>query len=102
MNLKDFERGWIVGDFSPALASTKDVEVGVLELPKGHKGDGHYHLKHIEYNIVLSGQAKVGDKIYQRGDIFIYTPEQRSYVEFLEDTQLLVVKTPATKHDKHY
>lgn len=102
MNLKDFTRGWIVGDFEPAIVKTKDVEIGILDLPAGHKGDYHWHERHEEWNLVISGAAKVGKSFYFEGDIFKFEPMEKSIVEFLADTKLLVIKSPATKGDKHY
>ena len=106
MNLKDFTRGWIVGDFEPALVQTQDVEIGILNLKAGTKGDFHYHKSHIEYNLIISGSAVFtlcdGSKIYNVGDIFTFLPFEESTVEYPVDTQLLVIKSPATKGDKHY
>lgn len=102
MKLEDFTRGWIVGDFDPAIVKTKDVEVGIISLKAGEKGDGHKHFFHTEYNLILHGVAKIKDKIFGVGDFFIFLPHQESTVEFLTDTRLLVIKTPSTKGDKHY
>ena len=102
MNIKDFTNGWLVGNFLPALVQTKDVEIGVLDLKAGDKGDGHFHKLQIEYNIILSGAAKIGRELYYRGDIFTFRPYEKSTVEYIADTKLLVIKSPATKHDKYY
>ena len=102
MNIEDFTRGWIVGDFAPALVQTKDVEIGILDLPYGHKGDGHIHKLHVEHNLILSGTVRAKGELFFDGDIFTYYPGEKSDVEFFEDTKLLVIKTPATKGDKHY
>ena len=102
MNLKDFTRGWIVGDFEPALVQTQDVEIGILNLKAGEKGDSHFHCAHIEWNVILSGAAFLNGKIYSKGDIFTFLPFEESTVEYPMDTQLLVIKSPAIKGDKHY
>jgi quercetin dioxygenase-like cupin family protein len=101
-HLNDFKNGWLVGDFSPALVNTKDVEVAVFYLKKGDKADGHFHKVSTEYNVIVSGMAIKDGKVLTSGDIFVYRPNERSYVEYLEDTQLVVIKTPATKGDKFY
>ncbi len=98
----DYKGGWLVGDFKPSLFKTDVNDVGVLYCKKGDKGDGHFHKKHTEYNIILDGSVLIEDKKLYTGDIFIYEPKDRSYVEFLENTILLVVKNPATKDDKYY
>lgn len=102
MNIKNFIKGWIVGDFNPSLIKTKEIEIGILDLKSGECGDGHFHKRHTEYNIIIKGKAKIKDKIYLDGDIFIYNSFEKSNVEYLCDTKLLVIKTPATKNDKYY
>jgi quercetin dioxygenase-like cupin family protein len=101
MNISSFSN-WLVGDFEPALVQTKDVGVGVLEIAKGHKADGHFHRQHTEFNVILSGKAMINEVVYNKGDIFIFLPNERSYVEYLEDTILLVIKAPSVRNDKFY
>ena len=98
----EYRGGWIVGDFEPSLFKTDANDIGVLYCKKGDKGDGHLHKKHVEYNVILNGSVLIEDKILDTGDIFIYEPTDKSYVEFLKDTILLVIKNPATKGDKYY
>lgn len=102
MRLENFTRQWIVGDFEPSLAQTKDVEIGIVDMPYGAKGDSHFHLKHTEHNLVLSGAVRAKGKIFFENDIFTYYPGEKSDVEFLSNTKLLVIKTPSTKGDKHF
>lgn len=102
MKLEDFTRGWIVGDFEPSIVQTKDMEIGILELEAGHKADNHFHAHHTEWNLILSGCARLNKKLYFEGDIFQFLPFEKATVEYLEDTKLLVIKSPATKNDKHY
>jgi hypothetical protein len=100
-NLDNFTRGWIVGDFQPSLFSTKDNDIGILRINKGDKSDGHFHKNHIEYNIIIEGKVKIKNNILIKNDIFIYEPLDKSYVEFLKNTILLVIKNPSTKNDKY-
>lgn len=102
MTLTDFTRGWIIGNFEPSIIKTTELEIGILDLKAGDKGDGHWHEHHDETNIILSGTAKIGNKLYNEGDIFIYKPFEKSDVEYLQDTKLLVIKSPAIKGDKYY
>jgi quercetin dioxygenase-like cupin family protein len=102
MNIKDFKNGWIVGNFEPSLFFCEQLDIGVLYLKSGQRGDGHFHKNHTEYNIIIEGKAKINDKILNAGDIFIYHKLEKSNVEYLEDTILLVIKNPSTKNDKYY
>jgi|APGre2960657468_1045069.scaffolds.fasta_scaffold260497_2 hypothetical protein len=101
-NIKNFKGGWLVGNFQPSLFQTETNDIGVLFLKAGESGDGHYHLNHIEYNIILLGKAIVDGNELIGGDIFVYERGDKSYVTYLEDTILLVIKEPATKNDKYY
>ena len=101
-NIGEYKNGWLVGNFEPCLYKTFDNDIGVLKIFKGEKSDGHYHKKHNEYNLIITGKVIIKDKILSSGDIFIYEPYDKSHVEFLEDTTLLVLKNPATKKDKYY
>jgi len=98
----NYRGGWLVGNFEPSLFKTDANDIGVLYCKKGDKGDGHFHKKHVEYNIILNGSVLIEDRTLDIGDIFIYEPTDKSYVEFLKDTILLVIKNPATKDDKYY
>ena len=43
---------------------------------------------------------KLQDKILKAGDIFIMPPYEIADPEFLQDCELVVVKTPSIKNDK--
>jgi hypothetical protein len=102
MNINEFVGGWLVGNFVPALVDTKDVGVGVLYLKAGDKGDGHWHEKHTEHNIIIQGEAKKDGIVYGKGDIFTYNKGEKSFVEYPVDTILLVIKDPSVHNDKFY
>lgn len=103
LNLKEhFINGWVVGDFAPSLINSRDVEVGVHFLTKGTRGDGHYHKVATEYNFITSGKVLIQGKVLVAGDAFVFEKLDKSELEFLEDTSLVVIKIPSVKNDKHY
>lgn len=102
MKLEDFTRGWIIGNFEPSIIKTTELEIGILDLKAGDKGDLHWHEHHKEFNLILSGAAKIGKNLYFEGDVFIFEPFEKSNVEYMQDTKLLVIKSPAMKGDKYY
>ena len=104
IDFKDFKGGWLVGHFEPSLFKRENIEVGVHDIEKGYISDGHYHLKSNEYNLILSGKVKdiSENRTYQKGNIFIYEPKDKSYLEFLEDTKLLVIRDLSDPNDKYY
>ena len=114
-NIKDFKDGWVIGNFEPALFRTKDIEIAVHDYPKHTRYDNidrHYHKVATEYNIILEGKISLDvpemfrdfsrAHILSKGDGWIYKPLERSYVIFLENTKLLIIKTPSVPGDKYY
>ena len=100
MNLNEYTKGWLVGNFSPALFQSNDVEVGVKKYKSGDKEARHVHNFVDEYTIILTGVVKMNDKIYSENDI-IYIPKTTSTdFECLEDSITLVIKTPSVPSDK--
>ena len=57
-NHKEFIKGWLVGDFSPSLFKSKDIEVGLKYYNSGFKEKAHYHKISTEYTLVVKGKAK--------------------------------------------
>lgn len=100
-NIKNFTNGWIIGDFNPALLKTKDFEIAHHFYPKGFKGIQHTHKIATEYNYILSGKLVASEIMLESGDIFIYEPHDVSNVLFLEDTNLIIIKTPSLPNDKY-
>jgi quercetin dioxygenase-like cupin family protein len=99
---KDFVRGWLIGNFSPSIYTSKDIEVGVHYVKRGDRGDNHYHKLQTEYNYIISGRARTHGQELKQGDFFVYEKMDKAEVEYLEDTALLVIKLPAVKEDKFY
>lgn len=101
MNLQNFTKGWVVGDFVPSLFKTKDVEVAIKKYKSGDKETKHYHKIATEYTIVLTGKVKMIDKIFSADDIVTIYPNVENQFECLEDCILLVIKTPSVVGDKY-
>lgn len=101
-----FKNGWIIGDFLPSIIRTKDFEVAIHDYKKGHESDGHYHKIATEVNVIITGKVlffdSYGKEILYANDIFVYKPYDISQVAFLEDTKLLIIKTPSVPGDKYY
>jgi len=100
--LSDYTRGWIIGDFDPAIIKTKDFEVKVVTYPPGFIDKDHVHNMMDEISIIASGSCRVQDHVFSKGDI--YWIERGEWVDFeaLEECTLTVVKLPSVKGDKYY
>lgn len=99
--ISDFTNGWIIGDFQPTLLKTKEFEIAHHKYPKGFVGTPHTHLIAIEVNYIVKGRLVATGLELTDGDVFIYEPGEYSEVTFLEDTDLIIVKTPSVPGDKY-
>lgn len=100
-NIKSYTNGWFIGNFEPTLLKTESFEVAHHFYPKGFKGEAHTHKIATEYNYIISGKLEISGEALSAGDIFIYEPYDVSNVTFLEDTNLIIVKTPSITNDKY-
>ena len=100
-SLEKFTRGWIIGDFEPSVLRTTDFEVGILHHNKGEYIAPHRHDIATEYNVLVSGHMLVNGKDIRPGDVFILSPTEVVSPTVLEESIVVVVKTPSIPNDKH-
>lgn len=98
--LENFKKGWLFGNFAPTLFKQEYFDIGVHQCKKGEPTTPHFHVFCTEWNLIISGKLEANGRELKEGDIFEYLPGDVSYVEFLEDTVLLVVKNPSLPTDK--
>lgn len=95
-------KGWFIGNFSPSLFKTNDVEVAVKSYNKGDKEQSHYHKIATEYTVIITGRVKMNNIEYVAGDIIVMEPGEVTDFECLEDnTTNVVVKLPGANNDKY-
>ena len=94
-------RGWFIGDFDSAAYRTKDFEVTYQKLPRSQTPSHIHKLAH-EITLVISGRQICNGEMFEAGDICILEPGDISQIEYLEDTELVTIKTPSIPSDKHY
>ena len=93
--------GWFVGNFDPAVFRTPDFEVGYKLHLKGEKWDKHYHKRATEITYLLRGKMQIQDKILTSGDVFTILPNEIADPIFLEDCEVIIIKTPSIVGDKY-
>lgn len=101
MNIDNFTKGWVVGDFSPSLINNKDLEVGLKHYKAGDRDEKHYHKIATEYTVVSYGVIKMMSNLYTKGDIVKINPLEINEFECIEDACVLVIKTPSVIGDKY-
>lgn len=93
-------RGWFIGNFPEAAFRTKDFEVCWQTNPRGHAAS-HYHKQITEITLIVSGRVLTNGTICSAGDIYIFEPGDISQIEYLEETEVVTIKTPSIPSDKH-
>jgi|SRR5210317_895086 len=93
------DRGWFIGCFDKAVIKTNDVEVCYSTVPKGFL-EPHYHKICTETVLIISGKIKMHNKVFGEGDIVVLDPGEINDTEYLEETKIIGVKTPAGGNDK--
>lgn len=98
---KQWSGGWFVGNFEPSAFKTRDFEVCLKIHPKGEKWPIHYHEIATEINYLIRGKMKIQNETLIAGDVFIINPGEVADPEFIEDCELIVIKTPSIQNDKY-
>lgn len=93
------DRGWFVGCFEGAAYQTTLTEVCYKKEPPGII-PAHIHTTCTETLLIIKGKVKCQNHIFTDGDIFILEPGELNDIEYLEETQIVCVKTPAGGNDK--
>ena len=99
--MSDMKGGWFIGDFTPSTLKTDRFEVGHHKHKKGDETHNHYHKDSTEINVIIIGKMVVNKKQLVAGDIFVFEPYVVSETEFLEDTELIVVRDSSNPIDKY-
>ena len=100
-NIKDMKGGWFIGNFEPSILKTDNFEVGHHAHKKGASTHNHYHKSSTEINVIVKGKMVVNGEVLTAGDIFVFEPYVVSESEFLEDTDLIVVRDSSNPNDKY-
>jgi hypothetical protein len=100
-NIHNMKGGWFIGNFEPAAYTTGDFEVCYKKHSAGEHWDVHYHTQATEINYLIKGKMTIQNIELNSGDIFILKPYEIADPIFLEDCELVIVKTPSVKDDKY-
>lgn len=100
--LVDMTKGWFVGDFLPVAVRTSECEVAVKIYRSGDFEDAHYHSIATEVTVIVSGEARMFERIWRAGDIVTIEPGEATAFLALTDVTTVVVKLPSAPNDKHF
>lgn len=99
--LNDMVKGWFVGNFSPTICSTNDVEVAVKSYKAGEYEQEHYHKIATEITVIVSGIVRMNGVEYGEGDIIVMEPNDVTDFYAVTDAVNTVVKIPGASNDKY-
>jgi len=99
--IEEMTKGWFVGDFSPTLQSTRDVEVAVKHYRAGEKEAAHFHKIAREFTVVVTGSIRMSGRDFHAGDIIVIEPGEATDFQALTDAVTTVVKIPGAPNDKY-
>ena len=99
--LDRFTKGWFVGDFTPTLQATRDVEVAVKYYRAGEAEAAHYHKIAREFTVVVSGSIRMSGRDFHAGDIVVIEPGEATDFQAVTDAVTTVVKIPGAPNDKY-
>ena len=98
--LEGMTKGWFVGDFLPAAFRTKECEVAIKSYRSGDAEDAHFHSIATEITVIVSGEARMFERVWRAGDIVIIEPGEATAFVALTDVTTVVVKLPSAPNDK--
>jgi len=93
--------GWFIGDFTPTLLPTQNVEVAVKKYHSGQFEKKHFHKIAKEFTVIISGIVEILGVKYEEGDIIVVEPYESIDFKAITDVTTLVVKIPGAKNDKY-
>lgn len=99
--LQNMKKGWFVGNFSPTVLRTNDVEVAVKTYKKGSSEERHFHKVATEVTVIISGLVVMNGVEYGEGDVITVAPCESTDFLAVDDTVTVVVKHPGQTNDKY-
>ena len=106
INEKNEYGNWFVGSFLEEGHPCKTDKVEFLHrvVEKGHVCKPHYHEEKLEILIMLKGKAKYkindDELMVTEGNFIFIDVNNVIQVEFLEDSQIIVIHSPSLPKDK--
>jgi hypothetical protein len=99
--LNHMTRGWVAGDFEPAVLRTKAAEFAVQHYPAGAAEAWHYHKVATEITVIVLGEAEMNGRRLCAGDIVMLEPGEGADFRCLTDVTTAVLKLPSVIGDKY-
>jgi hypothetical protein len=99
--IKDFTKGWFIGDFRPSLHKANDFEIAFKSYKAGEFEAAHLHKVATEFTLITHGNVSFNGRVYSKGDIVKVMPNEIVHFKSITDSETVVVKVPSVKNDKY-
>jgi len=99
--IEEMTKGWFVGDFTPTLHATREVEVAVKHYRAGDAEAAHYHKIAREFTVIVSGTVRMSGREFHAGEIIVIEPGEATDFQAVTDAVTTVVKIPGAPNDKY-
>lgn len=99
--IEEFTKGWFIGDFSPTIIPSKDVEVAIKVYKAGDYDKTHFHKIAEEVTVIVYGMVSMNNKLYKAGDVILIEKNEATDFKAISDAMTCVVKVPFAKNDKY-
>ena len=100
-NLKDFFKGWVVGNFEPSLLKSEDFEVAIQTYSAGDEEQQHYHKIGTEISLMVVGSASFNGEVINENEGVVIKPKVSNVFKAITDCKVLVIKYPSDTQDKY-
>lgn len=100
-HIRNFTKGWFVGDFEPSVFRNPFFEIAHQKHEAGHKTPKHFHKLTTELTYIVKGKMRVGSEILEEGSMFVYEKGEIADSEVIEDIDIIVLRYPSIPSDKH-
>jgi mannose-6-phosphate isomerase-like protein (cupin superfamily) len=100
-NLKEFTKGWVIGNFEPSLFNTNDFEIAIKTYKVGDYEPSHHHKISTEFTVIVEGEVLMNGTEYKKNDIITIKPNESTDFKCLTEVTTVVVKIPSSKDDKY-
>ena len=100
-SLDGMTKGWFVGNFTPTVLSTNQVEIAVKRYKAGDYEPAHHHKIATEITVITDGEVRMNDVVYKTGTILVIEPNTPADFLALTDVTTTVVKYPGANDDKY-
>lgn len=98
--IEDFTKGWVIGDFDPAIVKSKDFEVGMKFFSAGDTELAHYQVIATEITLIASGEVTINGFNFSSGDVILIEPGEVADFKSKTESKLFCIKFPSLPNDK--